>query len=302
MSAGGNEYWRARNAFRGYPFLAKHHRLLIEVAGRDDGTARIAEEAVVRIAANVLAPAAVRADVMQAIQAAWDHGPKRQRQLIDVAREARYGEPSLARQIAPLVTAGDAPLAKAAQEYFKALRLEPAKLLATQDAPPARLVGAMAVDEAIAVAVATKGDRGRGEQLFTQLACVACHTTKADLPPKGPYLGNTAAIYKRAELAAAVLEPAKTIAQGFATNVVVLDDGRVVTGFVTREAADTVSLRLADATEVTLQKSAIEERTKLEGVSVMPSGLVAGITPEDFAALLSYVESLVPAAAHGQGP
>jgi putative heme-binding domain-containing protein len=301
MSAGGNEYWRARNAFRDYPFLTKHYRELIEAAGRGDGTSRIAEEGLLKIAGNVLAPKDVRDEVMVAIDTAWQQGPRRQRQIVDVAREPRFGEPPLPRKIAALVTSEDKDLAKAAQEYFKALALDPAKVLDAKEGLPAKLVGAMPIDEAIEVAVALRGDRGRGERLFTQLACVACHTTKADLPPKGPYLGNTAAIYKRAELAAAILEPSKTIAQGFATTVILLSDGRVLNGFVTREAADAVSLRLTDATEVTVQKDAIEERKKLDGVSVMPSGLVATITPEDFASLLTYVQSLVPASTHGQG-
>ena len=299
ISAGGNEYWRARNAFREYPFLTKHHRQLVEAAARRDGTSRIAEEALMKIASNVLAPAAVRDDVIRSMSVAWEQGPERQRQIVDVARETRYGEPSLARKVASLVTSADEPLAKAAQEYLEALSLDAAKLLAAKDEPPTRLVGSMSVDEAIAAVVALKGDRGRGERLFTQLACAACHTTKADLPPKGPYLGNTAAIYKRSELAASVLEPSKTIAQGFATNVVVLDDGRVVTGFVTREASDAVSLRLADATEISIRKDTIEDRKKLDGVSVMPTGLVANVTAEDFASLLTYVQSLVPAPAHG---
>ena len=302
LSAGGNEYWRARNAFRDHPHLTKHHQILVAAAARGDGTSRIAEEGLMKIAANVLAPQSVRDEVTQALDAAWAQGPARRRQIVDVARELRCAESALARKIASLVQADDGDLAKAVAEYFKAVGLDPAKVLAAADGPPAKLVGSMTVDEAIAAVVATKGDRGRGQQLFTQLACVACHTTKADLPPKGPYLGNTAAIYKRAELAAAVLEPSKTIAQGFMTNVVVRDDGRVVTGFVTREAADTLSLRLADATEVTIRKDAIEERTKLEGVSVMPAGLVANVTPEDFASLLTYVQSLVPASTHGQGP
>lgn len=255
-----------------------------------------------KIAANVLAPADIRADVFRAVMDGWSKGPKRQRQIIEAAREMRYGDVAFARLVAPVATGEDTPLAKAAADYFRTLNLDPAKVLASRHAPPPKLVGSLPIDEVVAAVVTAKGDRGRGEQLFTQLACTACHTTKADLPPKGPYLGNAAAIYKRAELAVAVLEPARTIAQGFATNVIQLDDGRVLTGFVTREAADRVSLRLADATEVTLQKSAIEERTKLEGVSVMPAGLVANITPEDFASLLTYVQSLVPAAAHGQGP
>ena len=302
ISAGGNEYWRARNAFREYPFLAKHRRLLIEAAARDDGSARIAEESLLRIAGNVLLPHEVQEESLQAVLAGWNRGARRQQQIVNVARENRCTAPALARLVATLVASDDEALAKAAGEYFKATGLDPGKVLADKDAPQGKRVGDMPVADAIDAAVALKGDRGRGELLFTQLACAACHTTKADVPPRGPYLGNTAAIYKRAEIAAAVLEPSKTIAQGFATNVVVLDDGRVITGFVTREAADTVSLRLADATEVTLKKAAIEERSKLDGVSVMPNGLVANVSPEDFASLLTFIQSLIPAASHGQGP
>ena len=65
----------------------------------------------------------------------------------------------------------------------------------------------------------------------------------ADQPTKGPYLGNIAKTYKRKELAEAIILPSKTIAQGFQTNIFLMDNGKTVTGYVTREAADKVTIR-----------------------------------------------------------
>ncbi|HEU5119283.1 MAG TPA: heme-binding domain-containing protein, partial [Isosphaeraceae bacterium] len=126
---------------------------------------------------------------------------------------------------------------------------------------------------------------------FSSLSCVNCHTIRQDEPAKGPYLGTIATTYKRSELAEAVLRPSKTLAQGFVTNVFALDDGRTLTGFVTQEAADSVTIRTSDAKEVKIPIASIEERAKSE-TSVMPEGLVNGITVEELASLLDYLESL----------
>ena len=61
-------------------------------------------------------------------------------------------------------------------------------------------------EEVLAQVMTVKGDRNLGEQLFTRQGCVACHTTSLDQQPKGPYLGNIAQTYKRAELAENIIE------------------------------------------------------------------------------------------------
>ena len=43
--------------------------------------------------------------------------------------------------------------------------------------------------------VKLKGDAKRGEQLFTQQGCIACHTVKVTDPLSGPYLGNIVETY-----------------------------------------------------------------------------------------------------------
>ena len=141
-------------------------------------------------------------------------------------------------------------------------------------------------------AVEKTGRRAQvGEAVFNRLACLNCHAVRATDPPRGPFLGTIATTYKRRELAESILAPSKTIAQGFATNVVALEDGRTLTGFVTKEAADAITLRDAEAKETQVPTSQVVERAKSD-VSVMPEGLVKGITVKEFASLLDYLESL----------
>jgi putative heme-binding domain-containing protein len=137
-----------------------------------------------------------------------------------------------------------------------------------------------------------KGDPRRGEQLFNQQGCASCHTTKPEQTLKGPYLGNIAATYKRRELAEAVLDPAKSIAQGFATNLFNLRDGSIQVGFVVREAASTVTIRNAAAQEMVIPKTDIAGRSVQENLSLMPPGLAGNLSAEDFASLLGYLEGL----------
>jgi putative heme-binding domain-containing protein len=102
---------------------------------------------------------------------------------------------------------------------------------------------------------------------------------------------SIAQTYNRKELAEAILYPNKTIAQGFATTAITLDDGRQLVGFVTSEAADVVVLRDAQGVEHRVEKSAVDERTKLQ-TSIMPEGLVADLTVAQFASLIDYIEGL----------
>jgi hypothetical protein len=62
-------------------------------------------------------------------------------------------------------------------------------------------------------------------------------------------------------------------------------------GFITLEAADRVKLRNVAAQEFTFLVKDIAERQRLP-ISVMPAGLVDGLTLREFASLLDYLEAL----------
>lgn len=118
-----------------------------------------------------------------------------------------------------------------------------------------------------------------------------CHTVRQEEPQKGPYLGNIAKIYRRRELAEAILDPNKTIAQGFVSEVFVMHDGTQHSGYVSLQGADEVKIRNATGQEVTLKTADIDERHKM-ATSIMPTGLMMKFTTREFASLLDYLESL----------
>ena len=221
----------------------------------------------------------------KAIEAGWSD-PARRVQILHAV--ALIGHQASADRVLKALNDPSPEVASAAREAARELGLDPSKDAVLAVGPK---LESMKLDDVLGEAVAAKGDRGAGERLFNRLTCVNCHTVRADETPKGPFLGTIATTYKRRELAEAILAPSKTIAQGFATNVLALEDGRTLTGFVTKEAADSVTLRDAEAKETQVPTSQIVERAKSD-VSVMPEGLVKGITVKEFASLLDYLESL----------
>ena len=217
----------------------------------------------------------------QALAVAWQN-PARRRQLLEAAElvNARTQE-DLVREGLKDANPAVASLAKKLAEAWKI----------SDSAPTGPKVGTMKPDEVIAALLKQKGDAARGEGVFVKLSCNKCHTVKPDEPIRGPYLPNVAKTYKREQLAESILLPNKTIAQGFVTNVFVMNDGKQISGFVISEAADVVTIRNNEGNELKLRVEDIDERAK-QTISMMPDNLAKDLTLEELASLLTYLESL----------
>jgi putative membrane-bound dehydrogenase-like protein len=134
----------------------------------------------------------------------------------------------------------------------------------------------------------------RGKALFQDLkglACVKCHTVGGQGGTVGPELTSVGAKYPRDELIVSVLYPSAKISSGYEPVVLATDDGRVLTGIVKAEDPAAVEIEDADAKRVKVPKDRIEER-KRGDVSLMPNGLADGLSREDFADLIAYLETL----------
>jgi len=223
---------------------------------------------------------------MSALEEGWKK-PERRIQILNAIAlsENRAGR----ERVLEAVNDPDPRVAQAAIQTAKALRIE--KQIAKKDAASGPLIEKLSIPDTIAQAVKTKGNVRLGEELFTRQGCVGCHTVTAEQPLRGPFLGNIATIYKRDELATAILIPNKTIAQGFATHHFELKDGTDLEGFVTQEAAEKVIIRNVAAQEIEIPTKDIAKRSRLEK-SLMPEGLVANLSVQEFASLLDYLQSL----------
>ncbi len=156
--------------------------------------------------------------------------------------------------------------------------------------PAEKTIGEMSYDDVVKVACATKGDPKVGQELFLKQGCVICHTLTEKEPPKGPMLGGIATRYSRAELCESIMKPSAKIAQGFESQYFKMKNGEEVEGFVVKEGGDSVEVRNIAGVTTILEKGNIADRQKREK-SIMPEGLVVGITPKDLASLLAFLES-----------
>ncbi len=139
-----------------------------------------------------------------------------------------------------------------------------------------------------------RGKAAHGRELFADLkglACVKCHAVGGQGGAVGPELTSVGAKYPRDEIITAVLYPSAKISSGYEPVVIALTDGRVVTGIIKGETADAVAVEDADAKRQTIPKADIDER-KASPVSLMPNGLAEGLSRQDFADLVAYLETL----------
>jgi putative membrane-bound dehydrogenase-like protein len=137
------------------------------------------------------------------------------------------------------------------------------------------------------------GDAARGAKLFADLkglACAKCHAVGGQGGQVGPDLAGIGLKYKREDLMTSVLEPSKVIAQGYETIVITTTKGKTISGVFKGETADAVTLADADGKTQTVSKKDIDERA-FSPVSTMPNGLNDGMTLQDFADVIAFLEA-----------
>ncbi len=283
MPESGKDFDAATNAFFNASKLENHHQLVEQIAEKLEGYTSIYADAALLNLANRKSGSPESIQLSQkALDTGWAEA-KRRKQIVDAIGLIKH-QASAGKVLAALNDT-DPKVKAAAENAAKAMKLSREK-----DTTP--LVSTLKPEDVLAKVIKMKGDVAIGEMAFTKATCIACHTTKESEPQKGPYLGNIAQTYKRPELAQNILDPNKTIAQGFASEVITMKDGTQQLGFITLEGASEVKLRNITAQEFTFKTADIKERQKLP-ISIMPPGLANNLTLREFASLLEYLESLV---------
>jgi putative heme-binding domain-containing protein len=130
----------------------------------------------------------------------------------------------------------------------------------------------------------------RGEALFTQQGCVACHALQEGGASLGPFMGQIGSIMNPAQIATAILRPSDTISQGFQTVSLTMKDGSVRTGFATETTAEKIILRDMTGAVSTVLTADVKEEKHLP-ISMMPEGLANALSLGDFAALVHFLAS-----------
>ncbi len=282
MPESGKEYEAALNAFLNSPKLENHHLLIEQIADKLEWPVSMYANAALLNLANRKTGSPESIELSQkALDKGWAE-PKHRKLIVDAISATKHMA-SAAKVLAALDDP-DEQVRGAAERAAKSMRLEK-----VEDKTPK--LSTLKPEEALDAVLREKGNLALGEMVFTRATCVACHTVRESEPLKGPYLGNIAQTYKRKELAEAILDPNKTIAQGFASETVTLKDGTMQMGFITLEGASEIKMRNIAAQEFTYKTADIARREKLP-TSMMPPMLMNNFTVKEFASLLDYLEAL----------
>lgn len=154
-------------------------------------------------------------------------------------------------------------------------------------ADKARLIGSLKsklTEEAL-----KKADLPQGRWVFSK-TCAGCHVLFEEGRAVGPNLTGS----QRNNLDYVlenVFDPSAAVGRDFRLTTIATTDGRVLTGVVTEEAAESLTLK-TPTEDVLLAKSEIEDR-KQSLLSMMPEGLFEKLSDAEIRNLIAYLASPV---------
>lgn len=139
-----------------------------------------------------------------------------------------------------------------------------------------------------------EGDPARGMKLFNdeqKLICSKCHSVDGSASKAGPDLFAAGDAFGRRDLVDSVLHPSATISPGYGTVVVETKTGEVFQGVLKQTTGEAVKLMGIDGKLVSIAAADIKEKSG-NSVSLMPEGLQAGLSVQEFTDLIEYLTSL----------
>jgi len=149
------------------------------------------------------------------------------------------------------------------------------------------------LEQLAAMIRAGEGSAVRGRDVFHRAGqCGKCHR----LYEQGGEIGPDLTAYNRGHLARmlrAVVQPAAEIREGYESYVAVTADGRVLSGFKVEETSTALLLRGADGILQSLPREEIEHLAASDQ-SLMPEGLLDGLSDEQIRDLFAFLASTTP--------
>jgi putative heme-binding domain-containing protein len=137
------------------------------------------------------------------------------------------------------------------------------------------------------------GSISRGKAFFEdeQKACIKCHTVDGSSGRAGPDLFAIGDKFPRRDLVRSILDPSAEIAVGYATTTVETKSGELHDGVVKRATDSWVELMAADGKPQRVATADIATQ-RTSAISLMPEGLHAALSVEEFSDLIEYLASL----------
>jgi putative membrane-bound dehydrogenase-like protein len=139
---------------------------------------------------------------------------------------------------------------------------------------------------ALQPALSLEGSATRGGAIFLE-RCAACHRAGSDGHAVGPDL-VTVRTAGKAKLLTSMVQPHAEVAPQSIAFTVETADGETYSALIARESPTQLTLRLGGGQELNLERRAVRSM-RSTGQSLMPEGLLSGLSPQAVADLLEFV-------------
>ncbi len=135
------------------------------------------------------------------------------------------------------------------------------------------------------------GNIHEGEKIFKKRICNTCHSVNGNEDLLGPDLAGIGALLSRDQILESINDPNKNIKTGFDQNIVTKKDGSIIIGRMVTSSNDEVTMMIAGNQLVKIKRAEIESNEMVTR-SLMPPGLLSGLTEAEVNDLLGYLQSL----------
>jgi putative membrane-bound dehydrogenase-like protein len=144
-----------------------------------------------------------------------------------------------------------------------------------------------AVVEKFKPALKLHGDAARGRTVFASV-CISCHKLDGVGLELGPDLRSVAQ-HDAEKLLNSILDPSAIIEPGFMAYHCMLKSGEQMYGVIATETSSSLTLKMAGNVTKSVLRSDVAS-LKSAGISLMPEGLEAAMTPQALADLIAYLK------------
>jgi len=140
--------------------------------------------------------------------------------------------------------------------------------------------------------VRAMGEPANGEAIYrrNELSCQKCHAISGAGGQVGPDLSSIGASAQVDYIVESILLPNKVIKENYHSLVITNKAGKVVTGIKVRETKSELVLRDPEDMEIVIPTNKIDDRA--DGGSLMPEGLVDGLTRLELIDLVRFLSEL----------
>jgi putative heme-binding domain-containing protein len=136
-----------------------------------------------------------------------------------------------------------------------------------------------------------KGDRVHGKKIYEE-RCISCHRLGGEGYGLGPDLVTVKNTGKE-KIMVNIIDPNREVRPDFISYLIETKDDESQVGIIVNENSTAVTLRQPYGKDSVINRSDIR-KMQSQGQSMMPEGLEAGISPQDLADLIEYIEIAEP--------